>query len=92
MPGVSSISRSPMASVGIASPPAPRRMRSTLYCCGVMPCGSSTAATARRNESAVLSTDRNASCQTLRNEARLMDLALETAGGFRHEFNLHVNG
>ena len=37
MPGAAWIMRSRMTSVGSPSAPAPRRMRSTLYCCIVTP-------------------------------------------------------
>jgi hypothetical protein len=52
-PGVCSIMRSPMLNVGKPSGPAPRRIRSTLYCCGVIPCGSMTCARLRFTASAV---------------------------------------
>ena len=61
MPGLCSIIRAAISSVGRPASPAPRRMRSTLYCCSVIPWGSTTAESAVRNLSAVRSSVTTAS-------------------------------
>jgi len=72
-PGVCSIIRSPIVRVGKPSGPAPRSIRRTLYCCGVMPCGSMTCARLRFMASAVRNRPSVASCSRERN----------LSGGFR---------
>lgn len=62
VPGVCSIIRSPMVKVGNPTGPAPRRIRRTLYCWGVIPCGSITRANRRFTASAVLSRQSVACC------------------------------
>jgi hypothetical protein len=62
VPGVCSIIRSPMVRVGKPPGPAPRRIRSTLYCWGVTPCGSITCARRRFTASAVRSKQSVACC------------------------------
>ena len=53
MPGLCSIIRAAISRVGRPASPAPRRMRSTLYCCRVMPWASTTRDSAVRTRSAV---------------------------------------
>ena len=61
MPGLFSIIREAISRVGRPSSPAPRRMRSTLYCCRVMSCASVTRLSASRTRSAVASSVTTAS-------------------------------
>ncbi len=53
MPGLFSIMREAISRVGRPEAPAPRRMRSTLYCCRVMPRSSTTSESPLRTRSAV---------------------------------------